>query len=335
MKRYIVHKSALDVLHITPLDALRELAKEIIITDQPLKYKHLPLVTLLLTDEQVKLLEQNNIFPTEEQVQKDTALGADYEKVRSYFYKTGKRAFKGTGVKVGCLDSGCNTAFVPCEFTVNFADANPFQDVYGHGTKTTSIIKHPTIGLAPDCIMHGIKVMTDDGSIFEASALAGLDYAIDEDLDVINLSWQFSSVNFIAAIATVVASGTVISASSGNSTFDAFTVTPATLPGVVAVNSITEAGLPFYRNIIPNSSIANSHGITIACSGRECECVNKDGNTTVDWGTSFSSPFFTGLYAIYKEALPGLSRDEVLQYTLSRSLKTIQPNFFGAGTPSF
>jgi subtilisin family serine protease len=336
MKRYIVDKKALDLLLISSLDAMTELAKEKVITDEPLVYKHLGFISVVLTEEQVKLLTENGFNPTEEEILHNACLAGDYEKTRSAFYKARKRALTGAGVKIGVLDSGCATAFVPCEFTVNFIDASPFQDVFGHGTRVASIIKHPEIGLAPACTMYGIKVVNDAGTIIESAVLAGLDYAIDQELDVINISFSSGSTNMQTAVADVIAAGVVICAASGNDFVDSITASPATFPEVIAVNAIQENGEPLYRNITPNPSVPGSHGITVACSGVGCQCVNKDGVVISDFGTSFSSPFFVGVFAIYKEML-GLSvgNNRVLNYVLSRAKKTTYPLYFGAGTPSF
>lgn len=336
MKRYIADKAVLDKLLITPLGAMGELAKEKIITDEPLIYAHLPFVSLMLTDDEVEWLNKHGIFPTEEHIGSNAALDGNYERIRSFWFKSQRRALTGAGTKVGVMDSGCNTAFVHCDFTVNFADGGPFSDVLNHGTKVTSIINHSNIGVAPGCIMYNMKVLTNAGSVPESGVLAALDYVIDQDLDVVNMSFTYDSVNFRAAIAEVVANGNILCAASGNSTIETMTLGPATFPGVVAVNAITEAGGIFYKNVIPNSGVPNSHGITIACSGVNCFCVSAtSGNLVGEWGTSVACPFFTGTYAVYKEALPGASRKEVLDYILDRAYKREDTLYFGAGTPSF
>lgn len=336
MKRYIVPDKALDLLSITPLDALKELAKEKVITDEPLKFSNLGMVSLILDDYQIGVLRDNNVTLEEETIIENAALASDYEKVRSCFYKMSKRAIDGgSGVKVGVLDSGCNTAVVPAEFTVNFVDANPFTDVYGHGTRTSSIIKHPIIGLAPGCTFYHAKIMSDTGTLPESAVLAGLDYCIDQQLDIVNLSWKADTAPIRAAVAEVVASGIIVCASSGNETTETFTEVPACLPGVIAVNSIEENGGYFYLNVLPRSTIIGSHGISVACSGRGCQVYTKDNVLTDDFGTSFSAPFFVGVLALYKEAMDYADNDKVLEHALLRSKLTSYPRYSGAGTPSF
>jgi subtilisin family serine protease len=336
MKRYIVDKRALGVLNIRTLDACEELGKDKVITDEPLEFSKLPFASIVLSDDQVTFLKSQGIPITEEVKKQNTILARDYEKDRSAFYqKVKQQALGGEGVKVGVLDSGCNTVVVPCEYTSNFADANAFADIFGHGTMTTSVIKHPIIGLAPNCILHHVKIINDAGTMDESAALAGLDYVLTNDLDVINLSWTYDTTNVRVAIASVIENNTVVIAASGNSNVETFTLLPAGLPNVVAVNSIAEDGSTIDFNIRPNPSVSGGHGITVACSGIACEVYDKSGNYTVSWGTSFSAPFFAGVFAIYKEQLQESNNKKVLDYILNRCLKTNYPNYFGLGTPSF
>lgn len=337
MNRYIIEKKGLELLALETLDACEQLGKEKIITNEQLHFKQLPFASVLLTEQQVDILEQAGFKPQLEKRDSDVSLtiGKTYEKVRSSYYKAQKQTLTGKGVKVGVLDSGCNTAVVPCEFTQNFADGNPFTDVFGHGTKVTSIIKHPTMGLAPDCEMHHVKAIGDVGTMTESAALAALDYALDNSLDVLNLSWTFNTPSTNTAIASAIAAGIVVVAASGNSSTEVQTLIPAALPGVVAVNTISEEGGANNFNILPNTSVVDGHGITVACGGWETEVYTSAGVYTLDWGTSFAAPFFTGVFAVYKEQLQETDNYRILNHVLSRCMKTSYPKYFGVGTPTF
>lgn len=338
MKRYIVEKVALNVLNITTLDAQTELGSSKIITNEPLEYKNIPYLSLVLTDNQVKLLNLNNIFPEEENRQPDVILAeySGYEKVRSSWYKTQKRGITGRGVKVGNLDTGCMLSVVPYDFAYNFVNNNTnVNDVHGHGTVTSSIIKHPTIAVAPDCEFHFLKVLTDAGGGNESAILAGIDYAIDNELDIVNISWTVDTTAIRASVIALAETNCIVSAAAGNSSSETITVVPACLPGVVAVNAIAANGVPGFRSIIVPEGLPGAHGITIACNGVNCQSFNKLGNFAGCWGTSCASPFFVGVFAMYKEQLGISDNKKVLEYVLSRAKKTNMPAYFGAGTPSF
>lgn len=339
MKRYIVDKKALEILDITTVDAHEELASDKIITNEQLEFSHLPFLSLVLTNEQVNLLKRNNIFPTEEAISTNVTLARPlgYERIRSYWMKTQRKVVTGRGCKVGVLDTGCNTAVCPAEFQVNYIDVSPTaDDVFGHGTQVCSIIKHPEIALAPNCELHIIKVLSDGGGAVESAILSGLNYAIAQNLDIINLSWTFDTTNIRTAIANVVANGTIVAAASGNSTgVDNYTLVPATLPGVIAVNSITSTGAIFNQSVIVRSDIPGAHGVTVACSGVACQTFDKNGNYIANWGTSLSCPFFVGAFALYKEQANDPDNHKVLDFMFSRLKKQVDTTYFGRGIPSF
>lgn len=338
MKRYIVEKVALNILNITTLDAQTELGSSKIITNEPLEYKNLPYLSLILTDDQVKLLNLNNIFPQEEAIQENVVLAQNsgYEKLRSFWYKTQKMSFTGRGAKVGNLDTGCMFSVVPYNYAYNFISASTdVTDIYGHGTITSSIIKHPVIAVAPDCEFHFLKVLTDGGGGNESAILAGIDYAIDHELDVVNMSWTVDTVAIRAAVISLAAGNCIVSASAGNNSTETYTVVPACLPGVIAVNAIDINGNPGFRNIITPPGISGAHGITIACNGVGCQSYDKLGNYGGCWGTSCASPFFAGVFAMYKEKLGIQDNKRILAHILEKAKKTQQPQYFGVGTPQF
>lgn len=336
MKRYIVDKRAAIILGIDTCCAMDTLKGDIITGDECMHFNNLPFISLPLTDEQIEILHSNDIFPNEEVTVEGVTLGSDYERIRSSAFKTKKKGVTGRGVKVGIIDSGCATAVVPVDFGVNFSNsAQPgVTDIFNHGTRVASIIKHPVIGLAPDCEFHVMKSLNDSGSLQESWALAAFDYAIDNNLDFVNISWSFVTDSINTAIQAVIDNGTVICAATGNNTTDSTISIPAGLNRVVAVNAITESGSPHYKNILYGTG-GTTHGVTVACGGVSAEGYTNSGVYSIGTGTSFSSPFFVGLLACYKEELQEEDNFKVLEYALLRAKKTTQSTYFGAGIASF
>lgn len=340
MNRYIADTRALDILHISYLDAMTELGSDKTITNEPLKYKHLPYVSVVLSEDQVEVLKSNEIFHELEHNPDNVLLAQNtgYEKLRSFWVKTQKRVLTGAGAKVGIMDTGSTQSVVPFEFGYNFIDNNTdVTDVNGHGTITSSIIKHPIIAVAPGCELHVLKVLTDVGGANESAVLAGIDYCIDNELDIVNLSWTYDSTATRAAIISLAAGNCVVAAASGNSSPDIqnYTLVPACLPGVVAVNSVDTNGNPGNGNVIVRTDIVGAHGISIACNGVSCQCYNKDGNYQGCWGTSCASPFFTGVFAMYKEQLGISDNKKIRDYILAKGINYGWPEYFGAGLPTF
>jgi subtilisin family serine protease len=335
MKRYIVNKKALDVLNRTGIPAQEKLMSTDTITDETLIYSNLDFVSIVLSKNDIKLLNQNNLYPIPEH-QEGKLLASNYEKVRSSWVKTQKKLITGVGCKVAIMDTGCNTSVVGVDYSVNFANADP--NVSGnpaHGTFVNSIIKS-SVGLANRCELHFLKVIGNANEFNESAFLAGLDYCIDNNIDIINMSFSYTAAGFLAAIPDVISAGIVISAAAGNSTSDFSVDAPATLPNVVSVNSIKEDGNPQYKNVVlRNDLYSGSHGITVACSGVGCEGINSSGTTTTSNGTSFSSPFFVGTFALYKELTGYSDNYEVLEYMYSKLLKHTNTTYFGKGLVNF
>lgn len=333
--RYIVDKKALSFIDVTTRDATGELSKPVVITGEPLHFKNLPFISVILMDEQVELLRSKGIEVNPEQTKGET-LAADYQKTKSaYYLKAVPKGLTGKGVKVAIMDTGCIVAHCPVDFAVNFADET--EGVGGanasHGQMACSVMKSE-IGLCNDAIVHCLKVITGTDEYFESAFLAAMDYCIEEQIDIINMSFSFSSTAFDAAVATFISGGGIVVAAAGNDTSDAQMKSPAKLADVVSVNSISEAGTEVNKNVLNEGG----HGITVACSGVGCEVVLTNGSTGTTNGTSFSAPFFVGMFACFKEELSRhqtVTNAQVLQYILDRCIKQRSSKYFGYGVPTF
>lgn len=332
--RYIVTKQALEFIQVETQLATDVLSKPVVITGEPLHYKNLPFISVVLTPEQVALLRSKGIMVTPEETKGET-FGADYEKVRTQYYrKAVPKGLTGKGVKVAIMDTGC-TAHCPVDFAVNFADED--EGVSGpnasHGQMACSVMKSD-IGLCNGAEVHCLKVISTGNEYFESAFLAAMDYCIEEEIDIINMSFSFASTAFDSAVAAFIAGGGIVAAAPGNATSDTAMASPAKLPNVIAVNAITEDFEAVTKNVIN----AGGHGITVACSGIDCEVVFTNGVTGTTNGTSFSAPFFVGLFACYKEELSRhktVTNAEVLEYILDRCVKLRDEKYFGYGLPTF
>lgn len=330
MSRYIIHKKALEFLSVVSLLATEELSRAKVITDEALHFNNLDVVSVMLTVKQVAELQSRGFIAKPEARVPNICLGPNYQKVNSNFFKAAATLNDGEGCKVAILDSGCNIAFVPVDYAENFVDENEgIEDVFGHGTPVTSIVKSSTIGLANGCEVHHLKVVNDAGEGNESAILAALDYCIDNNIDIINCSWTFDTTALRDAIAALIGVDCMVVASCGNDTGSPYTTLfPAALPGVIAVNSIKDDGSLHYMNI---NAPEGGHGVTLTASGYACETIRSDGEGWLGYGTSFASPWVAGAFAIYKKRYAGASNAEIMQMLIEKSLKTNT----GAYVPTF
>jgi len=158
---------------------------------------------------------------------------------------------KGAGVKVGVIDTGIDInhpdlvdRYKGGQDFVN-ADDDP-QDDNGHGTHVSGIIgasdnNFGVVGVAPAVDLYGLKVLDANGNGSAFNIIRAVEWAIDNGLDVINLSLGGGSFSTTEdnEFKKAVAAGIVCVAASGNSYPDIPTVDyPASYSSVIAVGAV-------------------------------------------------------------------------------------------------
>jgi subtilisin family serine protease len=160
----------------------------------------------------------------------------------------------GEGVTVGVVDTGLDanhpvfddyneSNWAAFAFDGDQIDSEPFDDA-GHGTHVAGTILGDTfagrsIGVAPDAELYAINVFPkpDEGTTL-AAIIGGIEHAIENDVDVINMS--LGGGGFAPAYVDVIRNaeqlGTLIVSSSGNSGVDT-TGTPANVYDAVSVGA--------------------------------------------------------------------------------------------------
>lgn len=231
----------------------------------------------------------------------------------------------GKGIKVAVIDSGAGfhsdlnvaggKSFV--SYTTSFLDDN------GHGTHVSGIIAAKnndfgTVGIAPDAKIYALKALDSTGHGYNSDIIAAIDWAIANQMDVINMSLGGSDYSsaFEAAITKAYNSGIIIVASAGN---DASTVEyPAKYSNAIAVSATDQTNhLAYFSNTGPEIEVA-APGVDITSLYKNNEYATMD-------GTSMASPFVAGILALYKQEYP--------QYTSSQLRAILDQNTIDLGTP--
>jgi subtilisin family serine protease len=219
----------------------------------------------------------------------------------------------GAGVRVGIIDSGLENDHpslngrVVENVTVEIGDDGPIVvpdgqvDMFGHGTACGGII----LSLAPEVDLVSIRVLGADLRGKGTAFAAGLEWAIEQGLDVCNLSLSSKSealypVFHELADRAYFQSTALVSAANN--------VPAPSYPSLFSsVFSVAAHGEPDPWRVYYNPAPPVEFGAW----GVDVPIAWKDGGSTVATGNSFAAPHIAGLVALILSKHPGLSPFEL------------------------
>ena len=206
----------------------------------------------------------------------------------------------GAGVRVGVIDSGIDNdhpaiaghvrgyiSFQEDREGVMQVDDSPHTDAFGHGTACADIIRR----LAPDCELYSIKVLganlTGKGTAFAE----GLRWAIDQKLDVVNLSLGTTKRDYFALFHELADAayfqGTMLVTAANNMPMTSFPSLYAAVASVACHDG--QDPYEFYYNPAPPVEFG-APGINVTFAWLNGQQMTVTGN-------SFSAPHISGLIA--------------------------------------
>lgn len=237
------------------------------------------------------------------------------ESREQYYGLTGK------GVKIGIIDTGINLNHPDLRVAggVSFVPGNPsYNDDAGHGSEVAGIIAaldndFGAVGVAPDAELYSIKTLDNLGKGNISDVIAGINWAIDHDLDIINLSFTSPSGTSLleSTLQAAYNKGILIVAASGNALDPRINITdvlyPARYNTVLAVGSVDEK---------LRRSVFSYYGsnLDFAAPGENILSTTiggSDAQYAYTYGTSMAAPFVTGIAALYKEEYPSLNNQQI------------------------
>lgn len=287
------------------------------------------------------LLENDNIINIEEDVMiEQQAQQIDWGMTTINAPKAWSSSLRGNGVKIAVLDTGVSShpdllisggaSFVPY--------TNSYDDDNGHGTHVAGIIgavdnEIGVIGVAPESSIYAVKVLDKEGSGYISEIVAGINWAITNKMDIINLSLATPehSILLKAAVDKAYANGILVVAAAGNNgSTEGTTDTvefPARYPSVIAVSALD-------KNNIRGSFSATGSTVEIAAPGVSILSTHI-GNDYVSFnGTSMATPFISGILAQLKNAYPTLTNVELREKLQQSAIDLGFPgkdSFYGYG----
>lgn len=231
--------------------------------------------------------------------------------------------YTGEGTKVAILDTGIDLdhpALVNSIVDViDVTYENNPDDVFGHGTHVACIVScdDPVYkGIAPESDLYIAKIFRSNGLAYFSDIVDGLDWAVDNEVDIINMSLGARIAGCGNDILSDVASqvvdlGVTVVASAGNygSVTNAISA-PACAENVIAVASgEPQRGIDYYSSRGPTASGLTKPDIT--APGFLIRAAYVGGGYRDLLGTSMASPHIAGVAALMKEANSNLTPNEI------------------------
>jgi type VII secretion-associated serine protease mycosin len=255
-----------------------------------------------------------------------------------------ERSPDGQGVTIAILDSGIDANHpeffgrVSSGYDFVNDDSNPNDD-NGHGTMVAGVAaaaannKIGIAGIAYKATILPIKVLDEDGAGDDADLIDGIEFAVAQGADVINMSLggPANSAPLNDAIDDAIAAGVVVVAAAGNSGAGELSY-PAAYDPVLAVGATGDDGTLAYFSTwgwwvdiaAPGVGIVSTYPAAGTAEAYE-----------VASGTSFSSPIVAGVAAMARSEFPGDSvmqiADRLKNSARDRGPYGIDP-YYGAGT---
>ena len=232
----------------------------------------------------------------------------------------------GRGVKVAIVDSGIDASHADVGSVQGYIvvdegpdglvfDAGPHDDLFGHGTACAGIIR----SFAPECELYSVRVLgralLGRGSVF----VAGLRWAIENGMHVVNLSLATSKREFFGVLHELADlayfRSVMLVTSANNMPVRSF---PAMFSSVFSVASHdVRDPYRFYYNPEPP--------VEFGALGVDVRVAWTDGGWITTTGNSFATPHISGIVARILGKHPGLT-----PFQMKAVLRALAANVAGA-----
>lgn len=204
-------------------------------------------------------------------------------------------------VKVGIIDTGIDTNHPDLKdnikggaSTVGYTSS--YNDDNGHGTHVAGIVGAlnntiGVVGVGPQIDLYAVKVLDKRGSGYLSDVIEGLDWAVQNGMQVVNMSLGTSSdvQSFHDAVVKVNEAGIVQVAAAGNN--GGAVGFPAAYPEVIAVSATDQT------NMIASWS-SRGPEVDLAAPGVNIYSTYKGSTYQTLSGTSMASPHVAGAAAL-------------------------------------
>lgn len=218
----------------------------------------------------------------------------------------------GKGVKIAIIDTGVashsDLSVSGGKNVISGSTTKSYVDDNGHGTHVAGIINGQglnggVLGVAPGASIYAVKALDSDGEGYTSDIIAGIDWAIENKMDIISLSLgsSDSDTSLKNAVDTAYSDGLLVVAAAGNDGNSAGTGNsieyPANYSSVIAVGAVDSSNTRAYFSSTGSKLEVSAPGVSIISTYLNGSYVEMS-------GTSMATPFVSGDLALLKEKYP-------------------------------
>lgn len=232
-------------------------------------------------------------------------------------------------IKIAVLDSGINDNIPVLKGKVKdqyntLSNSTQTNDQLGHGTMVASIIssspnEYTISGVNPYTELYDVQVLNEMGIGEVSNIVEGIEWAIEKQVDIINLSFGVldTDESLEKVIYKALSNNIIVVAASGN-TFGLSVEYPAKYEGVYSISAVDE-NLKLYSHSARGK-------INYVFPGVNVPVINHHVELELQSGTSFATAYATGIFSLILQNNDNL--DDYLRY----SSKKLEPvNRYGKG----
>jgi subtilisin len=222
----------------------------------------------------------------------------------------------GEGVSIAILDTGIKSNHKDLKIRggINIINhSTNYEDDNGHGTHIAGIIAR----IAPKAELYSVKVLNKKQIGSYENIAKGIEWAINNDIDIILMSFGGSKDSRILkeAIKKADSENITLIASTGNTALSNNSITyPAKYEEVIAVGAITENN---ERWVGSNTG----KELTVMAPGHKILSTSIDGNYTIRSGTSLAAAHVAGGLALLLSYNPLLDNKDLREIIIQSSIK--------------
>lgn len=205
---------------------------------------------------------------------------------------------RGEGTKIAIIDTGVDY-FHPelkdkfgSEKGVNFVGTGDPYDVDGHGTHVAGICAGASTGIATEATLYAVKALDDLGRGSDVDVIKGIEWAIDKNVDVINMSLGGGGATLALEQVCFEAAkrGILLVAAAGNE--GAGASYPASFDSVISVAAVDSKNHhPDFSNIFETTEIS--------APGVDILSTFPSGGYCLMTGTSMATPHISGVLSLF------------------------------------